>query len=188
MHASTIRATAALPCPTFPVSGAVASELKARSFSRWGDGAGSAVRAPSFHRMAVGTGANGEQERKSVLAEFRAFLLRGNVVDLAVAVVIGAASAAVIKSFVSDLVLPLVGVVFGTTDFSKLTFTVNGSVFRYGNFIDAVIGFVMIAAAIFFLVIKPTERLAAITGDRPEEGPGEVELLAEIRDLLRDSR
>lgn len=126
-----------------------------------------------------------EQGSKSVLMEFRDFLLRGNVVDLAVAVVIGAASAAVVKSFVSDLVLPLIGTVIGTTDFSKLTFTINGSVFRYGNFIDAVIGFVMIAAAIFFLVIKPTERLARITGsDEEDSGPGEVELLTEIRDLL----
>lgn len=128
------------------------------------------------------------ERRQSVLAEFRSFLLRGNVVDLAVAVVIGAASATVIKSLVSDLILPAVGMVIGTTDFSKLTFTVNGSVFRYGNFIDAVIGFVTIAAAIFFLVIKPTERLARITGDKPaDDGPGEVELLTEIRDLLKRS-
>lgn len=125
--------------------------------------------------------------RRSVLVEFRSFLLRGNVVELAVAVVIGGASAVVVKSLVSDLLLPLIGVFVGTTDFSKLTFTINGSVFRYGNFIDAMLAFLMIAAAIFFLVIKPTDRLAAITGDRGEDGPGEVELLTEIRDLLEES-
>lgn len=129
-----------------------------------------------------------QQPKQSVLGEFRAFLLRGNVVDLAVAVVVGAASAAVVKSLVSDLLLPLIGAVIGTPSFSSLSFKIGESVFRYGNFIDAVVSFFLIVAAIFFLVVKPTEKLAAFTGDRPDPGPSEVEILGEIRDLLREDR
>ena len=132
-------------------------------------------------------------EHQSVLAEFRAFLLRGNIVELAVAVVIGAAAAAVVKSLVSDLLLPLVGAVIGTSDFSNLKFTVGDSVFHYGNFIDALVSFFLIATAIFFFVIKPTEKLGKLTGDRVEDdsqdsSATELELLAEIRDLLAERR
>jgi large conductance mechanosensitive channel len=90
-----------------------------------------------------------------MLKEFRAFLLRGNVIDLAVAFVIGVAFAAVVTSFVQDLLTPLIAAIFGKPDFSGLTFTINGSVFRYGAFINAVIAFVLVAAAIFFVVVKP---------------------------------
>jgi large conductance mechanosensitive channel len=90
-----------------------------------------------------------------VLKEFRAFLFRGNVVDLAVAVVIGIAFGAVVSSLVGDLLTPLIAAIFGSHDFSGLTFSINGSIFRYGAFINAVIAFVMIAAAVFFVVIKP---------------------------------
>lgn len=132
-------------------------------------------------------------EHKSVLAEFRAFLLRGNIVELAVAVVIGAAAAAVVKSLVSDLLLPLIGAVIGTSDFSNLKFTLGDSVFHYGNFIDALVSFFLIAAAIFFFVIKPTEKLGRLTGDRADDSAetqdgSEVELLTEIRDLLAERR
>jgi large conductance mechanosensitive channel len=88
-----------------------------------------------------------------MLKEFRAFLLRGNVIDLAVAFVIGVAFAAVVTSFVQDLLTPLIAAIFGKPDFSGLTFTINGSVFRYGAFINAVIAFVLVAAAIFFVVV-----------------------------------
>jgi large conductance mechanosensitive channel len=90
-----------------------------------------------------------------ILKEFRAFLLRGNVIDLAVAFVLGVAFAAVVTSFVEDLLTPLIAAIFGKPDFSGLTFTINGSVFRYGAFINAVIAFVLVAAAIFFVVVKP---------------------------------
>ena len=128
-------------------------------------------------------------EHKSVLAEFRAFLLRGHIVELAVAVVIGAAAASVVKSLVSDLLLPLLGAVIGTSDFSNLKFTIGGSVFHYGKFIDALLSFFLIAAAIFFFVIKPTEKLGRLTGDRvdtdaQDSSATELELLTEIRDLL----
>ena len=94
------------------------------------------------------------------MGEFKEFLLRGNVVDLAVAVVIGGAFGAVVKAFVSDILTPLIGIP-GKTDFSKLTFTINGSTFLYGDLINAVITFVSVAAAVFFFVVKPLNALAA---------------------------
>lgn len=99
-------------------------------------------------------------DKKGVVAEFKEFLLRGNVVDLAVAVVIGAAFGAVVTALVKDLLTPLIGIP-GKADFSTLAFTINGSKFLYGDFINAVISFVSIAAAVFFFVVKPLNALAA---------------------------
>jgi large conductance mechanosensitive channel len=93
--------------------------------------------------------------------EFRDFLMRGNIVDLAVAVIIGAAFNAVVQSLVADLLTPLIGAIFGKPDFSALTFTINDSVFTYGNFINQVIAFLIVAFVIFFLVVKPMNRLMA---------------------------
>ena len=93
--------------------------------------------------------------------DFKAFLLRGNVVDLAVGVVIGLAFGAVITAFVADLLTPLIAAIFGSHDFSALTFTINGSVFRYGDFFNAVIAFVTVAAAVFFFVVRPVNALMA---------------------------
>jgi large conductance mechanosensitive channel len=127
-----------------------------------------------------------------MIKEFREFLLRGNVVDLAVAVVIGAAFGAVVTSVVEDLFTPLIAAVVGEPDFSALTFTINGSVFRYGEFLNAVFAFVTIGAAIFFLVIKPINTLMARRKaglePEPEAVPEDVVLLGEIRDLLREGR
>lgn len=94
-----------------------------------------------------------------MLKEFRTFLLRGNVIDLAVAVVIGAAFGAVVTSLVADIITPLIAAIFGKPDFSGLTFTINNSEFRYGAFINAVISFVLVATAIFFVVVKPMATL-----------------------------
>jgi large conductance mechanosensitive channel len=96
--------------------------------------------------------------------EFRAFILRGNVIDLAVAVVIGAAFTAIINSLVADLITPFIAAIFGKPDFSGLFFTINGSVFRYGAFINTLISFLIIAAVLFFLVIKPVNALMARMG------------------------
>jgi large conductance mechanosensitive channel len=96
-----------------------------------------------------------------MLKEFKAFLLRGNVVDLAVAVVIGAAFGAVVTALVADLITPIIAAIFGKHDFSGLTFTINGSVFRYGHFLNAVIAFVTIASAVFFFVVVPVNHLMA---------------------------
>ena len=126
-----------------------------------------------------------------MLDEFKKFLFRGNVVDLAVAVVIGTAFTAIVTAFVSGLITPLVGMIF-SKDFTDMTFEVNGSIFRYGEVIDAVIRFVSIAAVVFFLVVKPmttlAERRKRGQADEEEAPPTEAELLTEIRDLLAARR
>ena len=94
-----------------------------------------------------------------MVKEFKAFLLRGNVVDLAVAVVIGGAFGVIVTAFVKDLVTPLIAAIGGKPDFSGIYFTVNNSKFLIGDFINAVVAFVIIAAVIFFFVIKPMQRL-----------------------------
>jgi large conductance mechanosensitive channel len=95
-----------------------------------------------------------------MLKEFKVFLLRGNVVDLAVAVVVGAAFGAVVTSLVNNILTPLIGVVF-SADFGTLDFEINDSVFRYGLFLNALIAFILISAAVFFLVVKPLNMLMA---------------------------
>ena len=102
-----------------------------------------------------------------MLKEFRAFLLRGNVVDLAVGIVIGAAFGAVVTALVKDLITPLIAIP-GKADFSALQFTINGSVFRYGDFINSLIAFISIAAAIFFFVVKPVNHMTARLQKAPE--------------------
>ena len=94
-----------------------------------------------------------------LLKDFRSFILRGNVVDLAVGVVIGVAFAAVVTALVKDLITPIVALIFGKNDFSALTFSINGSIFRYGDFINALLSFVTIAAAVFFFVVVPVNSL-----------------------------
>ena len=94
-----------------------------------------------------------------MLKDFKEFLLRGNVVDLAVAVVVGVAFTALVTALVADLLTPLIAAIFGKHDFSSLTFTINGSVFRYGAFINALIAFLSIAAAVFFFVVQPVNAL-----------------------------
>ena len=103
-----------------------------------------------------------------MLKEFRDFLMRGNLVELAVAFVIGLAFAALITSFVNDLIMPIVAMIIGKPDFSGLTFTINDAVFRYGAFVTATITFVSTAAAIFFFVVKPMDALTA-RRRQPEE-------------------
>lgn len=126
-----------------------------------------------------------------MLKEFRDFLMRGNVVDLAVAVVIGAAFGALVNSLVADLITPVIAAVIGEPDFSDLTFTVNDSVFRYGNFLNALITFVSIAGAIFFFVVKPMNEIQQRLGrgkTEPEAPSEDIQLLTDIRDELRAQR
>ena len=106
-----------------------------------------------------------------MIKEFKTFLLRGNMLDLAVAVVIGAAFGAVIAALVKDLVTPLIAAIVGKPDFSGLTFTVNQSVFRYGDFINALVSFVLVAAAVFFFVVVPANRLMARSRREPSPDP-----------------
>jgi len=94
-----------------------------------------------------------------LLTEFKSFLFRGNVVDLAVAVVIGTAFTAVVKALVADIITPIVAAIFGKPSFAALSFTINGSHFAYGDFLNNVLTFVTIAAAVFFLVVTPINYL-----------------------------
>ncbi|MGH9212078.1 MAG: large conductance mechanosensitive channel protein MscL [Acidimicrobiales bacterium] len=125
-----------------------------------------------------------------MIKEFREFISRGNVVDLAVAVVIGVAFTAVITAIVDGLITPLVGML-GERDYSDLDFTIRESTFEYGTVISAALSFLMVAAAVFFIVVKPLNMLEARKrrGEvEPEELSDEALLLAEIRDLLREGR
>ena len=102
----------------------------------------------------------------SLIKEFREFILRGNLVDLAVAVVIGAAFTAVVNAFVKDIITPIIAAIGGQPDFGNLTFKINGSQFAYGDFINALITFLIIAAVVFFFVVKPVNAL--MTRFKPE--------------------
>jgi large conductance mechanosensitive channel len=101
---------------------------------------------------------------------FREFIMRGNVIDLAVAVVVGAAFGAVVKAFVDNLITPIIAAVFGQPDFSGLYFTINGSMFKYGAFINAVISFLLIALAIYYVVVVPINKMAELRkrGEDPD--------------------
>jgi len=96
-----------------------------------------------------------------MLKDFKQFLLRGNVVDLAVGVVIGAAFGTIVSALVSDLLTPLIAAIAKVPDFGNLSFTINGSIFSYGHFINALISFILIASAVFFFVVKPMNVLIA---------------------------
>ena len=99
---------------------------------------------------------------------FRDFILRGNLVELAVAVVMGVALGAVVSALVADLITPLIAAIGGEPDFSRLSFTINGSQFRYGHFLNALLTFLIIAAVVYFLVIKPMAALLARTAPKQE--------------------
>ena len=103
--------------------------------------------------------------------EFRAFLLRGNVVDLAVGIVIGAAFGAMVTALVADLITPLIAAIFGKPDFSTMYFVVHNSKFTYGHFLNAVISFVLIAAAVFYFVVLPMQALIARSRKEPPADP-----------------
>jgi len=100
---------------------------------------------------------------------FRQFILRGNVVDLAVAVVIGLAFGMVVAAIVADLITPLIAAIVGKPDFSNLTFTINNSQFKYGLVINALIAFLAVAAAVYFFVIVPVERLQRLRARTPAD-------------------
>ena len=103
------------------------------------------------------------------MSGFKAFLLRGNVVDLAVGIVIGVAFGTVVSAFVKDLVTPLIAALGGKPDFSQLYFTVNGSKFLYGEFINAAIAFLIIALVIYFFVVSPYTRFVARSQKAPPD-------------------
>jgi large conductance mechanosensitive channel len=102
-----------------------------------------------------------------MLKEFRQFILRGNLVDLAVAVVIGTAFTALVAALVKDLITPVIAAIGGEPDFAGLTFTINGSKFLYGAFLNALIAFLITAAVVFFFVVKPVNALLARVKTEP---------------------
>ena len=128
----------------------------------------------------------------NVLKEFKDFLMRGNLIELAIAFVMGVAFAAVLNALVADLVMPIIGAIFGKVDFSSLTFTIHKSKFLYGSFITAAIQFVSIAAAVFFFIVKPVQLLMARRATAEAEAPApsdderrHQELLAALANLAR---
>jgi large conductance mechanosensitive channel len=123
-----------------------------------------------------------------VLKDFKTFLLRGNVVDLAVAVVIGTAFGAVVTALVRDIVTPIIALIFGKPDFSALSFTVNGSHFLYGDFINYLIAFVSIAAAVFFLVVQPVNLLMARRKTQPDVDSETRPCTECLSDIPREAR
>jgi large conductance mechanosensitive channel len=108
---------------------------------------------------------------RSWASEFKQFVLRGNVIDLAVGIVIGAAFAAVVQAAVADLLTPLIAAIFGKPDFNQLTFTVNNSTFKYGHFLNVLIAFVIIALVVFFFVVKPINALMTLSQRRESPDP-----------------
>ena len=122
-----------------------------------------------------------------MVQEFKDFLLRGNIVELAVAFVIGLAFAAVINSLVENLLMPVIAMIIGKPDFSDLTFTINDAVFRYGAFLTDLIQFVAIAAAVFFFVVKPIQAMlarsqrTAVEEGTPDDERRHQELLSALR-------
>lgn len=96
-----------------------------------------------------------------MLSGFKQFILRGNVVDMAVGVVIGAAFATVVSAFTKDLLTPLIAAIIGKPDFSAISFSINGSVFAFGDFINAAISFLLVAAAVYFFVVVPVNALVS---------------------------
>jgi large conductance mechanosensitive channel len=131
-------------------------------------------------------------EIPGILKEFRDFVLRGNVVDLAVAIVIGTAFTDLVKVFVASFISPLISMFVGKSGLVDLDFTINGADFLYGAFLQAVLTFVTIAAVVFFLVVKPMNLLLARMRRQDEPAsaaPAEdIVLLTEIRDVLREGR
>jgi large conductance mechanosensitive channel len=128
-------------------------------------------------------------QEKGLIAEFKEFLLRGNVVDLAIAVVIGGAFGTVVKAFVADLMTPIISIFAKKTNFQDLSLHIRGAKFAYGDFLNNLLSFILIAGVVFLFVVKPINfimnrrRQAVAEGDEPVLSD-EAVLLTQIRDLL----
>ena len=125
-----------------------------------------------------------------MLTEFRDFVMRGNVVELAVAVIIGAAFGAVITAFTGAFITPLIALIGGQPNFDDLKFTISGTAFPYGEFLNALFSFLIIAAVVFFFVVRPMNKVMERfkRGDDPDAPSAEVSTLIEIRDILSAQR
>lgn len=124
---------------------------------------------------------------KSFVEEFKAFAMKGNVLDLAVAVVIGAAFGKIVSSLVTDIIMPIVGLLMGGVDFTGLSYKLGDATVTYGVFVQSIIDFIIVAIAIFLMVkaINKAQKPAAAVETAPKEPSEEVKLLREIRDSLR---
>ena len=127
---------------------------------------------------------------KAFLNEFKAFIARGNVMDMAVGVIIGGAFSAITTSLINDIVMPILGIFTGSISFAELSFTINGAVVTYGNFIQAVFNFIIMAFIVFCLVkaMNKLHRKKEEAPTPPPEPSAEEKLLTEIRDLLKEKR
>jgi len=127
---------------------------------------------------------------KKFMEEFKQFIARGNVMDMAVGVIIGGAFSAITTSLINDIIMPLLGIFTGSISFAELSFTVNGAVIAYGNFIQAVLNFLVMAFVVFCLVkaINRFHRKKEEAPPAPPEPSAEEKLLTEIRDLLKEKR
>jgi large conductance mechanosensitive channel len=122
-----------------------------------------------------------------MLSEFRQFLLRGNVIDLAVAVVIGVAFTAIVNSLINDVIMPVIGLLIGGINLADLSLTAGSAVIAYGKFLQAIVNF-LVVGFVLFLVVRAVNRLHKKQEAAPPEPPAQERLLTEIRDLLRESR
>lgn len=135
----------------------------------------------------------GKEKGKKFLTEFKTFIAKGNVIDLAVGVIIGGAFGKIVTSLVNDILMPVIGIIIGGHDFSKLVLKVNDATIAYGSFIQNVIDFLIIALCIFFLVkivnkITSFKKEEEKKEEKPAKKSDEVLLLEEIRDLLKDTK
>jgi large conductance mechanosensitive channel len=122
-----------------------------------------------------------------MIKEFREFIMRGNVIDLAVGLVMGAAFTAIVTSLVNDIFMPIIGVIMGGVDFTGLGLVIGDATIAWGNFVQAVINFLVVAVALFFVIksINAMQRKPEPKPAEPPAPPEDVKLLTEIRDLLR---
>jgi len=128
---------------------------------------------------------------KKLVDDFKSFALGGNLVEIAAGLVLALAFAAVVTSLVENIIMPIVGIIFGEPTFDDLTWTINGSVITYGTFITAVVAFLLVAFALFVFVVRPYNNWKARTESGEEEAPPpaeEIVLLREIRDGLKAGR
>ncbi len=121
----------------------------------------------------------------SILKEFRDFAIKGNVIDLAVGVIIGASFGKIVSSLVSDVLMPTIGILLGNVDFSMLAFTIGDSTIAYGLFLQAVVDFLIVAFCIFMMIKQINRFKKTAPPPPPAEQPADIKLLTEIRDLLR---
>jgi large conductance mechanosensitive channel len=123
-----------------------------------------------------------------MLQDFKKFVTKGNVLDLAVAVILGIAFGLLVNSFVKDIIMPIIGAVIGKPTFNDLTLGIGDGVIRYGSFLTLLVNFLIIAF-VLFVIVQAAEKLQNLRSQADkEEDPSEVDLLVEIRDLLRQQR